>query len=438
MKNYTCSQGGAVMIERAVKSRLCSGCGTCAGICPTKALTMRYSYKNRTYTPSLNKSLCNRCTLCEKVCPGIAIQNASNDDKNIAKLGNFIKCYLGFANDKNIRHDATSGGIATALSLFLLKHEKFEGVIGTRMVEDGSLDTEPVLCKNSKDLQTIMGSKYFPSAINSIFSKITLKENGKIALLGLPCHVQGIAKAAMLHPLNKLSELVTIALLCGGMKGKQATEWVFKKFKIQPETMLKIATYRGDGFPGKMIIVTKNTPEPIRIKFLDFWDDYFTSWRPWRCSLCLERTGCLADISIGDAWLPELKDETEGVSVIIARTRKGVDLIDQAARAGFIKIAQADPRTIIRSQEGLWNDIEDEVKPVYVFEKKMHKKVPHYDFENDIQVNWKKIIKARKTLLKMSVNRMMSRSQFVYNAVRFLILCKNAVRHNQCLLFFVL
>ena len=62
----------------------------------------------------------------------------------------------------------------------------------------------------------------------------------------------------------------------------------------------------------------------------------------------------------------------------------------------------------------------------------------HYDFENDIQVNWKKIIKARKTLLKMSVNRMMSRSQFVYNAVRFLILCKNAVRHNQCLLFFVL
>lgn len=66
--------------------------------------------------------------------------------------------------------------------------------------------------------------------------------------------------------------------------------------------------------------------------------------------MCCDRTAELADISCGDAWLPELADDTVGSSVLIARTPRGQDIIRQAVDKGRLHIGEIGPADVARSQ----------------------------------------------------------------------------------------
>jgi coenzyme F420 hydrogenase subunit beta len=89
--------------------------------------------------------------------------------------------------------------------------------------------------------------------------------------------------------------------------------------------------------------------------FLDlryYWSTYFSSYffTPLRCLLCNDGTAQLADISVGDAWLPELKDDL-GTSLIITRTDIGEKLINSAYTNKIINICPQSFSIILRSQK---------------------------------------------------------------------------------------
>jgi len=50
-----------------VRRDLCLGCGLCAQICPTRAISLSWDYAQ------IDLSLCNQCLLCLDVCPQGAI-----------------------------------------------------------------------------------------------------------------------------------------------------------------------------------------------------------------------------------------------------------------------------------------------------------------------------------------------------------------------------
>ena len=60
----------------------------------------------------------------------------------------------------------------------------------------------------------------------------------------------------------------------------------------------------------------------------------------------------LADVSCGDAWLPELKHDKIGISIIVARTSNGETVLKQATRAGFLKLKPIRISDVVRSQWG--------------------------------------------------------------------------------------
>ena len=103
-----------------VRSGLCHGCGTCAGVCPTGAIEME-RLPDGTYVPSVTPSRCSRCGLCEKVCPAARYDPGDFEDlfpRQINRsllLGRHLDVWKGHASDETVRYQATSGGIATAL-----------------------------------------------------------------------------------------------------------------------------------------------------------------------------------------------------------------------------------------------------------------------------------------------------------------------------------
>lgn len=59
----------------------CTGCGTCAGVCPEQAITVRDNLA------TIDNNLCTGCGKCAAVCPAGAILGAAPARKELAKGG---------------------------------------------------------------------------------------------------------------------------------------------------------------------------------------------------------------------------------------------------------------------------------------------------------------------------------------------------------------
>ena len=118
--------GSGKTIEDVVKSNLCTGCGTCVGICPEDALEMVIDNPKGIYVPQLDRESCNECGICFEVCPGHSVDIKGLNTEIFGKepedilLGNYINCDIGHATNYKIRYNSSSGVLVTALLLFSL------------------------------------------------------------------------------------------------------------------------------------------------------------------------------------------------------------------------------------------------------------------------------------------------------------------------------
>ena len=144
-----------------------------------------------------------------------------------------------------------------------------------------------------------------------------------------------------------------IGLFCSHTDSFKAIDFLLHKLNIKREEVAQI-TYRDGGWPGKIRITLKNGSEksislgdPIWISFHGI-----ISFSPISCLQCDDLTNELADISVGDPWLPEIiAEEKIGKSIVISRSDTSETLLEQARLTGYIKIQPIPPSDVIRSQK---------------------------------------------------------------------------------------
>jgi len=69
------------------------------------------------------------------------------------------------------------------------------------------------------------------------------------------------------------------------------------------------------------------------------------------CDYCDDIVAETADITIGDAWLPEYIHDSQGTNVVIVRHPVLHDLVRQAMIRGDLKLDSMTPKDIVRSQD---------------------------------------------------------------------------------------
>jgi len=149
-----------------------------------------------------------------------------------------------------------------------------------------------------------------------------LKENGRFAVVGLPCHIQGIRKAEKVCETLEKRTVLHIGLMCSHTVNFFGTEFILEKMRIQKERVSELS-YRGRGWPGSMLIQARNCSN-LTIPLIGSWNAYWSIFSsffftPLRCIMCPDQTNELADISIGDAWLPELRPPYEDKALYAER-----------------------------------------------------------------------------------------------------------------------
>ena len=135
------------VVTEIVAKELCSSCGVCAGLCPTRALAMAQQ-ENGDLVPRVAADRClEKCHLCLDVCPfsaGIHDPRKSNvdlfsvlsDARFDENIGWYTQSIVGFRKDGDLRKASSSGGMATWSLEILLTKELVTRVAVVRVAEN--------------------------------------------------------------------------------------------------------------------------------------------------------------------------------------------------------------------------------------------------------------------------------------------------------------
>jgi len=368
-------------ILRLVEDQLCTGCGTCMALCPQKAIEMVNDVQNGIYIPHIERELCIKCGICFKVCPGPGIDFDQLNLEVYGKIseniltGIYRNCYIGHASDHDIRRQSSSGGLITALLIYALEERIIDGALVTRMNKNKPLEPEPFIAKTKDEIIEASKSKYCPVPANIAIREILeAKDCKRFAVVGLPCHIQGLRKAEKINKELKTKIVLHLGLFCNHVPNFWGTRILLQKLKIKEDEIIKL-DYRGDGWPGFMNISMKDGRHR-QFHLPDFWrflGMYF--FFPTRCLMCSDLFCELADISFGDAWLPELSDDKIGTSIIISKNDMAENILQKMKLKKKIELSEIDVEKVTQSQ----------IKPVYLKKKNLaasewlFKNVPVYN-----------------------------------------------------------
>jgi coenzyme F420 hydrogenase subunit beta len=207
----------------------------------------------------------------------------------------------------------------------------------------------PKFSYNKEDLLNCESrSRYGPASSLSRFNE-ALDKNQNFAFIGKPCDISAIRQLSKSDErVNKYCKFL-LTLVCGGFSEFTKSQDFIKGFNVKEEE-LETFRYRGYGNPGLMYIKTKDGREH-NDTYNNFWNGTFEesgfssmsawekSWKMhFRCKICPDAIGESADIAALDTWpggSPE--GENEGFNGVIVRTQKGIDLIKNAIKAGYLE-----------------------------------------------------------------------------------------------------
>ena len=325
-----------------VKNGLCIGCGLCQSIAGKDNIEISMSDKGRLEPKELNKIQPETFNKILNTCPGVIVEGlpkeqVNKDAKHNLVWGYYLSLFYAWSTDDKIRFQSSTGGLLNGLSLYLLESKKVKFILHTATDPEKPMRSVSRLSYNKEELLNSNScSRYGPASPLDKFNE-ALNLNEPFAFVGKPCDVGAIRQLSKSDErVNKLCKYL-LTLVCGGSTEFTKSQDFIESFKVK-EDELSIFRYRGFGNPGRMYIKTKDGREHDR-EYNSFWGEEST-WRVhFRCKICPDAIGESSDIAALDTWRGgSPKGEDEGFNAAIVRTKKGLELLNEAIEAGYIKM----------------------------------------------------------------------------------------------------
>lgn len=308
-------------------TQYCIGCGLCKS---ERNIEMNESAKGYLY-PMLDKS---SEEFLKNVCP---IMDNHEEAINYSSIwGNIELAVAAYSRDTEHRKKASSGGVLTALCLYLLEEGKVDGIIQVKADETNPTKTVCQVSTTRTQVLECCGSRY---AISSPWMDLATKaSDGKIyAAVGKPCDI--LALRRLKNNEKKYENIVyLLSFFCAGIPSTDAQKNLLSQIGIGKESCANL-TYRGNGWPGYTTAVDKEG-KAYTMEYSKAWGGILGRDVHPYCRLCIDGIGESADISCGDGWY--IKDgqpdftERDGRNIVFTRNSLGTKLLEEAAKAGYV------------------------------------------------------------------------------------------------------
>ena len=338
----------AQSLHKIVDDGLCLGCGLCAALAP-EAVTMQRGqdgdlrpFANDDFTEEAMQKVTVTCPSLRV--EGLPVSIAQQAPYQDAVWGPYFDMGLGHASQPDIRHQASTAGMLTALAIALIESKKVDAIMHVKAAESPANFGVAVMSRTKEEIIAASGSRYGPTAA-LVNVQDVLSSNERVAVIAKPCDLNALRNLA--HIDHRVNERIGfwLTMLCGGFQPDEAFNQFLSDNQVRADGLTHVR-YRGYGCPGPTSLEFEDGSS-VAFHYLDFWGEDESQWSmPLRCKICPDGIGEAADIVAGDAWDGASPDRVEsetdpGVNSVIVRTQTGVDLYKMATDSGYITHIEA-------------------------------------------------------------------------------------------------
>jgi coenzyme F420 hydrogenase subunit beta len=310
-------------------------------------------------------------------CPGIVVHGPEEPaPQRDAVWGPAYRIVRGHATDAAIRYTAASGGAISAMSHYLLETQRVRFVLHVTADKASPLRAKSQLGTSQADVLAAAGSWYGPVApLHEVHRLLGAAE--PFAVVGKPCDIAAMRNLARHDP--RVDQLVPymLSFFCEGVPDDTIVAQILERHGLHASEVAELR-YRGLGCPGPTRVVSRDG-RTFDLSYQEVWYGNFRWTMQFRCKICPDATGELADIVAGDVWDggKPVHESPDGDNAIIARTAKGAQLLAEMEAAGKLDLTPMGYRDLDRVQPhqvrrkcGLWGrlaamTLRGAVKPTY-------------------------------------------------------------------------
>ena len=324
------------------------------------------------------------------------------------RIGYYKSLYVGHVEEGDYRFEGSSGGMGTWIFKELLERGLIDGAIQVRYNANNPQKMFSYhISRTLADIKASSKTKYYPVELSEVL-EIVRKTPGRYAVIGIPSFIYALRLLSQKDKVIGERIKYMIGLICGHQKSTAFAEFMGWQMGIKPKDLTYINFRKKlQGRPssqygievhgyinGKYVEKCKPKDELLgqdwgqgwfKVFASDYTDDVFNE---------------TADMVLGDAWLPEYTNDSQGNNVIQIRN----ETIDKIVREGQIKgklyLDKIGPDKMFQSQASGYRHTHDELSYRLYKRRKKGEEVPKKRVEpaNNLSFKRKKIQDMREEI----------------------------------------
>jgi coenzyme F420 hydrogenase subunit beta len=268
-----------------------------------------------------------------------------------AYVGDARASYYSYACDDSVRAEAASGGVVSTLLLDMLVTGAADGALICRsVIEDGRVRARYAIATTREEVLSARGSVYVVGDFAGEAMPLIRAFQGRIAVVALPCEVALLRKAAAADPMLAEKLLCVIGLVCGHASEPQLIDTITDRLTREASAPLSAFRFRMGHWRGFMRATFENGAV-IEKPFSAFglYQNLYAHCAK-KCLFCGDHFAYEADISVGDVWDYQLKNDPIKRSGVIVRTDVGAAALAGAREREALVLQSVPVARIIDGQ----------------------------------------------------------------------------------------
>jgi coenzyme F420 hydrogenase subunit beta len=356
------------VFDTVVANGFCIGCGVCAAFDPAIRITFDQYHR---YVATRESVPAPVSAGASRVCPfaaGVPSETELSGEvfgesgESDSRIGRHVATYAGWVIESDYRAKGSSGGMVSWLLVELLKAGVVDHVV--HVAADPSPEANLPLYRfcvssSSEAVRSSAKSRYYPVEMSGVIAEM-FRRPGRYAVVGVPCFIKALRLACRESAVLKERLTVAVGIVCGHLKSAAFAEMCGWQCGLAPAELRAIdfrtklsgrpasdyaVTVAGER-NGRAFTATKPTSE----LFGSNWGLGFFRYKA--CDFCDDVVAETADVSLGDAWLPEYESDGKGTNVIVVRSNTIALFLAKAKEAGRLHLEQISADKVAESQAG--------------------------------------------------------------------------------------
>lgn len=356
-------------IEKVIDKGFCIGCGACACAAPD---TFRISSTPiGTLTASIRSSVegigRRNDSMASAVCPfsedsldedHISAEVFDASSRRSAELGSYLACYAGHVNEGDFRVLGSSGGLTTWLLAELLSSGMIDAVVHVRELDrpDGRLFGYGI-SRTRDDLLSGTKSRYYPVEMSEVLD-IVKGTPGRYAVTAIPCFAKSIRLLCKSDPILNERICFVVGLVCGHLKSRFFGDFFAWQLGLESRDIASMdfrkrlpgrsASQYGIEFTTIEEGTSVRRSSPMSRLYGSDWGLGYFKYKA--CEFCDDVLAETADVTLGDAWLPEYEADWQGTNVVVVRSARVLNVLEKGIAEGRIALDRIEPGKVAESQ----------------------------------------------------------------------------------------